>query len=67
MMEMPAWLVENTEDGALVIPTVNGATAVITATEDGVFINEAQIIITDIDAANGVIHVIDAVILPANG
>jgi uncharacterized surface protein with fasciclin (FAS1) repeats len=67
MMEMPAWLVEKTEDGALVIPTVNGATAVITATEDGVFINEAQIIITDIDAANGVIHVIDAVILPANG
>lgn len=29
-----------------------------------VFINEAQVIITDIEAANGVIHVIDAVILP---
>ena len=35
--------------------------------EDGsVFINEAQVIITDIEAANGVIHVIDAVILPAS-
>ncbi len=33
--------------------------------EDGkVFINEAQVIITDIEASNGVIHVIDTVILP---
>lgn len=29
-----------------------------------VFINDAQVIITDIEAANGVIHVIDTVILP---
>uniref|UniRef100_A0A7C4PWC3 Fasciclin domain-containing protein n=1 Tax=Bellilinea caldifistulae TaxID=360411 RepID=A0A7C4PWC3_9CHLR len=33
--------------------------------EDGkVFINDAQVIITDIEASNGVIHVIDTVILP---
>lgn len=33
--------------------------------EDGkAFINEAQIVLTDIEAANGVIHVIDTVILP---
>jgi transforming growth factor-beta-induced protein len=33
--------------------------------EDGkAYINEAQIILTDIEAANGVIHVIDTVILP---
>jgi transforming growth factor-beta-induced protein len=35
------------------------------AVEDGkVMIDNAQVIITDIEAANGVIHVIDAVILP---
>ncbi|MFZ6021269.1 MAG: fasciclin domain-containing protein [Chloroflexota bacterium] len=33
--------------------------------EDGkVFVNDAQVIITDIEASNGVIHVIDTVILP---
>jgi transforming growth factor-beta-induced protein len=33
--------------------------------EDGkVMINESQVIITDIEASNGVIHVIDAVLLP---
>jgi transforming growth factor-beta-induced protein len=33
--------------------------------KDGnVFINDAQVIITDIEAANGVIHVIDSVLLP---
>ena len=49
------------------VETVNGATATISVTEDSVFINDAQIIMTDIDAVNGVIHVIDAVILPPNG
>jgi len=34
-------------------------------TEDGkVIINDAQVILTDIETANGVIHVIDTVILP---
>jgi len=33
--------------------------------EDGkVYINESQVVITDIEASNGVIHVIDSVILP---
>jgi len=36
--------------------------------EDGnVFINDSQVIITDIVADNGVIHVIDAVLLPPEG
>jgi uncharacterized surface protein with fasciclin (FAS1) repeats len=47
------------------VTTVNGATAKVTAGEDGgVKINEAHIITMDIVASNGVIHVIDAVILP---
>ncbi len=56
--------VEMNDDGALVVTMANGATATISATEDGVFINDAMISIVDIDAANGVIHVIDAVIVP---
>jgi uncharacterized surface protein with fasciclin (FAS1) repeats len=31
---------------------------------DALFINDARIVTTDVDAANGVIHVIDSVILP---
>jgi transforming growth factor-beta-induced protein len=31
-----------------------------------VYINDARVIVTDIQASNGIIHVIDAVILPAS-
>ena len=34
------------------------------STDGGVFINDAEVIVTDIPADNGVIHVIDAVMLP---
>ena len=43
--------------------TVNGALATITL-EGGPKINEANITQPDVQASNGVIHVIDAVILP---
>ena len=33
--------------------------------QDGVKINEAKVIITDVEATNGVIHVIDSVLMPA--
>ena len=36
----------------------------ISADMGKVMVNEAEVIITDIEASNGVIHVIDAVILP---
>ena len=45
------------------VTTVNGAPATITL-EGGPMINEANITQPDIQATNGVIHVIDAVILP---
>lgn len=33
--------------------------------EDGaVFVNDARVIITDVEASNGVIHVVDTVIVP---
>ena len=46
-------------------PTVLGKDIAITVKDGKVFLNDtAQIIITDIEASNGVIHVIDAVLIP---
>ena len=46
-------------------PTVLGQDITITISDGNVFLNETiQVIITDIEASNGVIHVIDAVLLP---
>jgi transforming growth factor-beta-induced protein len=44
--------------------TAAGIPVMIKVEDGNVFINEAQVIITDIEASNGVIHVIDSVILP---
>lgn len=44
--------------------TVQGGTVKISASDKGAFVNESKIVKTDIDASNGVIHVIDAVLLP---
>lgn len=46
------------------IRMVNGDFTTIMVNDDGAFINDAQIILTDVFADNGVIHVIDAVLLP---
>jgi uncharacterized surface protein with fasciclin (FAS1) repeats len=44
--------------------TLQGSTVSFSVTDGGVQINDANIVSTDIEASNGVIHVIDAVILP---
>ena len=44
--------------------TVNGATIAIKAEGDRVMINDAKVTNADVEASNGVIHVIDKVILP---
>jgi len=44
--------------------TVLGKDVAIKVEDGNVYINDAQVIITDIETSNGVIHVIDAVILP---
>jgi transforming growth factor-beta-induced protein len=44
--------------------TVNGAEVKITVSGSSVKVNDANVVTTDILASNGVIHVIDAVILP---
>jgi len=46
------------------VATVQGADILISLMDGGVMINDSLVIITDIEASNGVIHVIDAVLLP---
>jgi uncharacterized surface protein with fasciclin (FAS1) repeats len=45
-------------------PTVQGGMLTIKATDDGVMVNKAKVVKTDIECTNGIIHVIDSVILP---
>ena len=52
-----------TLDGAEV-ETVNGASVLISVDGDNVMVNDANVLAVDIEASNGVIHVIDAVLLP---
>lgn len=44
--------------------TVQGSNVMVSAT-DGVKINDATVVTADIEASNGVIHVIDTVLMPA--
>ena len=46
------------------VATVAGENIMVKADDMGVMINESKVIITDIEGSNGVIHVVDAVILP---
>ena len=46
------------------ITTLLGVDVQVTITGGGVFINQAQVIVADLIADNGVVHVIDAVLMP---
>ena len=46
------------------VPTVNGADITISVDGDTVKVNDATVTAVDIPASNGVIHVIDSVLLP---
>jgi uncharacterized surface protein with fasciclin (FAS1) repeats len=46
------------------VATVEGSTAKVTVKGDKVMVNNANVVKTDIAASNGVIHVIDTVIMP---
>lgn len=61
--EVPASGVNN---GAIVSPLFNGNTLKLTKTTGGdVFVNQAEVTMADVEAENGVVHVIDAVVLPS--
>jgi transforming growth factor-beta-induced protein len=56
-------------EDVLAMPVLQSAqgTSLLTQLKDGkVMLNDAEIIITDVQARNGVIHVIDAVVTPGN-
>ena len=44
--------------------TLGGADVTVEVRDGNVFINDAQVIIADVEASNGIVHVIDAVLLP---
>ncbi|MFP4365804.1 MAG: fasciclin domain-containing protein [Bacteroidales bacterium] len=46
------------------IPTLFGEDVTVTINSEGVFINDAKVTIADIETENGVVHVIDAVLMP---
>ncbi|MFK8103462.1 MAG: fasciclin domain-containing protein, partial [Saprospiraceae bacterium] len=46
------------------VTTVLGQNITVTLNADGAFINGAKISVTDLQGTNGVVHVLDAVILP---
>jgi uncharacterized surface protein with fasciclin (FAS1) repeats len=48
-----------------IVTTLQGQTVTIDITGGNVFVNGAQVIVADLLAENGVVHVIDAVLLPA--
>lgn len=50
--------------GTFDVEMASGESATVSLSDEGIFINEAEIVLTDVEAGNGVIHVIDAVILP---
>jgi transforming growth factor-beta-induced protein len=50
--------------GSTEVETVNGAMLPVTVDGDSVMVGEANVVATDVMASNGVIHVIDAVLLP---
>ncbi len=46
------------------VKTLQGGNLTINVTKDAVYVNNAKVVVTDIKTDNGVIHVIDAVLLP---
>jgi transforming growth factor-beta-induced protein len=45
-------------------PTLNGASLTFSVSDEGVMVNDANVVVADIEVSNGVIHVIDSVLLP---
>jgi uncharacterized surface protein with fasciclin (FAS1) repeats len=48
------------------IETIQGGCLTVTINDDVVCINDAQVIMTDIQASNGFIQVIDTILIPSD-
>ncbi len=46
------------------VTTLQGSSIPVNITEQGVFIGNVKVVATDVEASNGVIHIIDAVLIP---
>eukprot|EP00121_Abeoforma_whisleri_P015127 Awhi_evm1s13946 len=54
------------EDAPLSYPTIAGTKVIVTTDGDVIYVNGAEIITRDIAGCNGVIHIIENVLLPAD-
>jgi uncharacterized surface protein with fasciclin (FAS1) repeats len=61
---VPGRVSANDVVNATELPTVNGQPLKVEVKDGEVFINNARVIATDVQAANGIIHVIDTVLVP---
>ena len=46
------------------VPTLNGDSVSINVSDDGIEVNDAMVVKADVIASNGIIHVIDTVLMP---
>ena len=51
----------------MMVTTLNGTELMVTINENGVMIDNAMVTVADLVADNGVVHVIDAVLIPEDG
>ncbi|MFP8487702.1 fasciclin domain-containing protein [Gracilimonas sp. Q87] len=61
---VPAEVMSGDLEDGMKAGTVEGSNATISINDDKVMVDNANVVMADIDASNGVVHVIDAVILP---
>jgi uncharacterized surface protein with fasciclin (FAS1) repeats len=50
--------------GSVLVPSVAGSSIKVTKTAKGVVIDSSKVVVADVKASNGVVHVIDTVLLP---
>lgn len=61
---VPSAVMSSDLSDGMTVATVNGETITIGVSDAGVTVNDATVVTADIETSNGVIHVIDSVLLP---
>jgi len=54
-------------DDGMMVPTIAGGELEVTIDSTGVYIDNAMVTVANIETSNGVVHVIDAVLIPEEG